>query len=60
MTVNWTKGNCEQKIEPDLDQDKRAQEKLSTVEIIFGDIIDLLVEQTNLYAKRDRNKTSSD
>ena len=56
------------KREPDLDQEKRAQEKLlsSNPEIaeltpcssfeIFGDIIDLLVEQTNLYAKRDRHK----
>ena len=63
------KGHCEQKNEPDLDQDKRAQEKLlssnpdlaelipwSSFEMIFSDIINLLVEQTNLYAKRDRNK----
>ena len=28
MTVKWTKGHCEQKKEPDLDQEKRAQEKL--------------------------------
>ena len=70
MTVKWTKGHCEQKKEPDLDQDKRAQEKLSSsnpelaevmpwssFETILGDIIDLLlVEETNLYAKRDRNK----
>ena len=56
------------KRESDLDQEKRAQENLlsSNPEIaeltpcssfeIFGDIIDLLVEQTNLYAKRDRHK----
>ena len=49
MTVKWTKGHCEQKKEPDLDLDKRAQEKLlplnlelaeltpwSSFEMIFG------------------------
>ena len=69
MTVKWTKGHCEQKKEPDLDQDQRAQEKLlssnpelaelnpwSSFEAIFGYIIDLLVEKTILYAKRDRKK----
>ena len=69
MTVKWTKRHYRQKKEPDLDQDKRAQGKLlssnpklaelmpwSSFEMIFGDIIDLLVEQRNLYAKRDRNK----
>ena len=69
VTGKWMKGHCEQKNEPDLDQDKRAQEKLlssnpdlaeliprSSFEMIFSDIINLLVEQTNLYAKRDRNK----
>ena len=69
VTVKWTKEHCEQKKELDLDQDKRAREKLlssnlelaelmpwSAFEMIFGDIIDLLVKQTNLYVKRDRNK----
>ena len=69
MTVKWTKEHCEQKKKLDLDQDKRAQEMLlssnpelaeltpwSSFEMILGDIIDLLVKQTNLYAKRDRNK----
>ena len=67
--MKWTKEHCEQKRELDLDQDKRAREKLlssnlelaelmpwSAFEMIFGDIIDLLVKQTNLYVKRDRNK----
>ena len=53
------------KKEPDLDQDKKAQENLlssnpqlaelthwSSFEMIFGDIIDLLVEQTNLFCKK--------
>ena len=71
MTVKWTKEHREQKKEPDLGQDKRVQEKLlsskpelaevmpwSSFEMIFGDIINLLVQQTNLYAKRDRNKVN--
>ena len=65
MTVKWTKEHCELKKKLDLDQDKRAQEMLlssnpelaeltpwSSFEMILGDIIDLLVKQTNLYAKR--------
>ena len=71
VTVKWTKEHREQKKEPDLDQDKRAQEKLLSsnpelaevmpwfsFEMIVGDIINLLVQQTNHYAKRDRNKVN--
>ena len=63
--MKWTKLHIKKRKEPDADQDKMAQEKLlisnpelaaltpwSSFGLVFDDIIDLLVEQTNLYAKQ--------
>ena len=67
--LKWTKLHIKKQKEPDADKYKMDQEKLlisnpelaeltpwSSFELVFDDIIDLLVEQTNLYANRDKDK----
>ena len=67
--LKWTKLHIKKQKEPDADKYKMDQEKLlisnpelaeltpwSSFELVFDDIIDLLVEQSNLYANRDKDK----
>ena len=69
--VEWTKRHIKQLKEPGTDQDGMAQEVLvsnhpnlagltvwSSFELVFDDIIELLIEQTIIYGTRDKNKAN--
>ena len=69
--VEWTKRHIKQLKEPRTDQDGMAQEVLvsnhpnlagltvwSSFELVFDDIIELLIEQTIIYGTRDKNKAN--
>ena len=67
--MKWTKRHILQKPEPSNEPDRIAQALLfddhpelaeltmwSAFELVFNDIVDLLKEQTTIYANRDKNK----
>ena len=69
VSVKWTKRHILQKPEPSSEPDRIAQALLfddhpelaeltmwSAFELVFNDIVDLLMEQTTIYAIRDKNK----
>ena len=68
--IKWTKAHIESKESSSSDQDSKAQALLlenpilaeltmfSSFELVFSDMIELLVNETNRYANRDKNNPS--